>query len=97
MEVQMTELDHQREPLKNNGDVEANMKKYREDYDYLPEFSMQGLYKFWTSICRVEIGPAVEMTAEDKGHSPFLAFIDNTFRITERGSSVYLEVLGNIF
>lgn len=72
----------------------------REDHDYKPEFSLNGVKKFWSSICRVEIGPVREITAEDKKDwgvlAPFAAFIDNSFRITDRGSTVWTEFLGGM-
>lgn len=70
----------------------------REDKDYKTEFSLHGLSKFWTSICRVEIGPAVQITAQDKKEfgcfACIVAWLDNTFRITDRGSTFYLEIVG---
>jgi hypothetical protein len=74
-------------------------KRGREDFDYSPEVSLEGLSKFWTSISRVEIGPAHQVTAKDhqkwgKVLSPWAAWLDNTFRVTDRGSSFWIECIG---
>ena len=81
----------------NNGE---RWKKGREDFDYVPEFSLDGLSKFWTSICRVEIGPTTPTTAADypawgRLGAPWASLLDNTFRITDRGSSFWIECIGN--
>jgi AGZA family xanthine/uracil permease-like MFS transporter len=72
----------------------------REDYDYTPEVSLNGLKKFWSSICRVEIGPVHEMTAEDMKEwgvlAGFMAFIDNSFRLTDRKTTVWTEFIGGM-
>jgi hypothetical protein len=82
----------------NNGE---KWKKGREDFDYVPEFSLNGLLKFWTSICRVEIGPAAQTTAADypawgRLGAPWASLLDNTFRISDRGSSFWIECIGRI-
>ena len=70
----------------------------REDHDYAPEVSFAGLHRFWTSICRVEIGPAVLVTLDDHKDwgalAPFTVWLDNTFRVTERKSNFWTEFLG---
>jgi hypothetical protein len=76
-------------------------KRGREDYDYTPELSLDGLLKFWTSICRVEIGPANQVSKEDhprwgKLFSPWAAWVDNQFRVTDRGSSFWIECIGEL-
>jgi hypothetical protein len=59
----------------------SQWKEGREDHDYKPQ---DGLFKFWTSICRVEIGPVA-----NTGNP-----IDDLFRITARGSTIFTEVIG---
>jgi AGZA family xanthine/uracil permease-like MFS transporter len=97
----------------DDGDVELNDLKGvytavdgttyipgREDYDYAPEFSLSGLKRFWTSICRVEIGPVREITAEDMKDwgvlAPFIAVVDNSFRITDRKTTIWAEFVAGM-
>lgn len=74
----------------------------REDFDYVPEVSLSGLHRFWTSICRVEVGarPPRLITAAEKPEwgflAPYAAWLDNVFRVTERGSTFWTEIIGEI-
>lgn len=72
----------------------------REDHDYAPEVSWQGVHKFWTSICRVEIGPAVLVTREELKDwgalAPLMVWLDNSFRVSDRKSNFWTEFLGGL-
>lgn len=74
----------------------SEVKPHREDFNYDGSVS-----RFWTSILRVEMGPYKQMTAEDHragfgGLAPIAAWFDNSFRITQRGSTFYREIIGGL-
>lgn len=55
---------------------------------------------FWVSVLRAEAPPEVLVSTDEYGaFGPFavvLAYVDNTFRVTERKSSFYLEFVGGM-